>query len=200
MTRILAFDLAYSGDTGWVVWDDEKDYPVIASGTIKPKGKTDYKKVRSLYMILSDMIYQWRNTTSPTVDAVTYEQTDWHRNIGGENSKVEYAKERRAQWSLGMANAIILVAMSMNIPEEICIPIGAMEAKREFGAKKGLKKAVAELLSQEFPNNLGFNRESEKDWLIDLSTGNSIPDHVSDAMAIASVVAKRIRLNGLSKA
>lgn len=197
MTRILSFDLAYSGDTGWVVWDDEKDYPVIASGTIKPKGKTDYKKVRSLYMILSDMIYQWRNTTTPTVDAVCYEQTDWHRNIGGENSKVEYAKERRAQWSLGMANAIMLVAASMNIPEEICIPIGAMEAKREFGS--ATKKGVAELLANEYPTHLRFEPVKD-DYLWNLDKFEAVPNHISDAMAIASVVAKRIRQNEFSKA
>lgn len=198
MTKLLSFDLAYSGDTGWVVWDDEKEYPVVASGAIKPKGKTDYKKVRSLYMILFDMIYQWRNTTSSIVDFICYEQTDWHRSINdkSKNANVEFAKERRAQWSLGMANAIMLVAASMNVPEDALIPVGAMEAKREFGSIT--KKGVAELLANEYPQYLRFDAGKD-DYLWDLDKNEAVPDHVSDAMAIASVVAKRIRQNELGR-
>ncbi len=203
MTKLLSLDLAYSGDTGWVVWDDELPYPVRDYGSFHPKGKTDYQKVLSLYQALSEMIYMWRNVGEVKVDYVTYEQTDWHRQLltstrrPVKDFEIEYKKERLNQWSLGMAHAVMTMAATTNIPEKLLIPIGAMEAKHEFGS--ATKKGVAELLANEYPNNLRFYNEREKDFLYDIVNKCDIEDHVSDAMAIASVVAKRIRQNELSK-
>ena len=83
--------------------------------------------------------------------------------------------------------------------------IGAREAKNEFGAMR--KDAIARLLAAEYPNRLQIVECQKQDfpdhlrygsdrdgWIAmkDLSKDSYVANHVSDAIAIASVVNRRL--------
>lgn len=187
--RLAAFDLSWDGPTGWVLWDDILSCPVEAYGTFSTKGKSTVQdKVREIftktYAVVSSLI---------PLNYIVYEQTDWHQNLnnlrpGSKKFNTKYAQERMVQRCLGRAEAtFILSLLPTGLP---VISIGAMEAKREFGASR--KDAAARLIAEEYPR-FEF-RDWKRGWLIDTSDGAKLEDHISDAIVIASVMSKRLHL------
>lgn len=197
---ILAFDLAYNGPTGWTVWSPRLDDPVLAYGDFQPDspsskltgGQRDMTILIDLSAKIGAVI-----RSHPTM-WLAYEYTDWHRNLNarGKNWKAEYAIERKAQWSLGMSvAALLLTAHSCRVYIEKIIDIGANEAKREFGAAR--KDAAARLFADEYPR-FTFVDDSKEGYLFDTTEQRMVSDHISDAFVIAKVAASRVRMGELA--
>lgn len=198
MTSILALDLSYVGDTGWVIWDTELNHPVVDWGvwTIKGKGKKMEAEINIIPQIYDNMV---NLVTYFDPDIIAYEYTDWHRNISPNDPdwKRQYSIERNAQKTLSLARSALICALHSIKRLNRCIAIGANEAKREFGALR--KKAAAELFSDEFSRFRFIRENTDKDpgFLWDEYMGKLVPHHVSDAFVIAYVVARRARLKEL---
>lgn len=199
--KLLAFDLSWSGPTGWVYWNDYAPDPIVDYGSFKIKlpNKSDgamktMSGCKQIYDIVKEI------ASGLPLDYVVYEYTDWHRNLDRKHGwKVEYAMEREAQRTLGRAEGAFLVACASEAIR--VIGIGAREAKQEFGALD--KARVAELVSCEYPRFRFVEPEFDpvkmkhidRDWyLIDETTQKEVPHHVSDAIVIAKVCANRLRL------
>ncbi len=220
--NILAIDLAWSGKTGWVLWGEglkkntplamnaEGKYipldqsksedlagflghnisPIIAYGEFQVHKKAVEDRVAGIYEKVFDLIHKLNDTPF----TLAYERTDWHQALEGANYKQKYAQERRVQRCLGRAEACLLLAAVHSGVDTYAI--GAREAKQEFGAMR--KDAVAQLLANEYPTQLEFRYDVGKNAsLWDLQEQRCISHHVSDAMAIASVVSRRLRVTEL---
>lgn len=208
--RILAFDLAWNGPTGYVLYDDDKGNPFrpfVDYGELKmtAKGKKESKvsyareTAACLFGNIGTLIDRYNYATlkysTKSELYVVYEYTDWHRPLSRSgNWKKDYAIERRAQWSLGMATATFLLSTSSTtaeVPAERLIGIGANEAKKEFGAQK--KSAVRRILASDYPERFEFEDDGSKEGLLyDKALDQQVSDHVSDAMALAIVVKNRL--------
>jgi len=198
MLPILAFDLSWSGPTGWVLYDDDAlpvHRPLVKYGEFEP-GRTNTDIV--LFECILDAINECV-LPGKSVIAVA-EITDWHRNLKGLKGKqfdIQYKIERQAQFTLGSAKASFNLACNISPVVVRAVLIGANEAKREFGAMR--KDACASLLVEEYPGR--FERHDKKNsFLYDKLFKCDISDHISDAMVIASVVAKREHQASLIKA
>ncbi len=188
--KILAIDLAWIGDTGWVLWNWERGW-LLEHGTItirdvplkerKDKAYRDLNIARQLNHQLHRLIFPGLG-----LDLIIYEYSDWQRNLGASSEwKKEYAIERKAQRTLGMAEATFLLAyrtatMDREVP---LLALGAREAKHSFGAIR--KKACAELLAQEYPDQFRFERQAKNGWL--WYGEELLASHISDAIVLAKV-------------
>lgn len=206
--RILAFDLSFNGPTGWVLWDNELDDPIVTYGEFQAKASNRLENhVRDLRLLVQISKEILELSFAFYFDFIAYERTDWHRNVNlkslqskarkrgkslQEVLNVEFAIERNAMWSLGMARAAILLTANeiAFLEEEHVYEIGAMEAKREFGA--GTKKAAAELFAIDHPR-FRYSNMLDNGFLFDELKKQEVSDHISDAFIIASVVAARLR-------
>jgi len=189
--RLLALDLALDGYTGWTVWDSELDNPVVEYGQLRPSVPSNLKGqvkvqhlVSNLYCKLSELLLRFPDVL------VVYEYTDWHRGL---EKGDDYAIERMAQRNLGRAEAVLILAAA-GLEREL-YPIGAVEAKREFGAMK--KSSVARLLADEYHRFVFESEGDKKWWLRDTQLNQKLASHISDSMAIAKVVGRRHELGNL---
>lgn len=185
---ILAFDLAFTGPTGWVLWAASRDDPVVDYGWFEPRVKKGQEVYAAweIYQHALDIISQ----APLAIELVAYEITDWHRSLNlHSNWKTEYAIERQAQRTLGRAETSVLIAATQNrLP---AVAIGANEAKKEFGAVR--KDAIARYLAGEYRRFEFIEEagENDKEFLVDTLLNKRIPHHVSDAFVIAKVAANR---------
>lgn len=196
--RLLAVDLAWSGPSGWVDWNSDFDDPVLAYGEFRVSSKAsgiehDQEVAWLLYERLTGFL-QKACLPEYRIYGIVYEYTDWHRSLNFSNKKEalkDYAIERRAQKTLGMAVAILAIAATQF--GHSLIPLGANEARKEFGATR--KDAAARLFAEEYPrfvfeeHKTGFLRDTELDQLVS--------DHVSDAFVLAAVADRRLRRDEL---
>ena len=202
MTKILALDLAYSGPSGVCVWDGE---PIeVSTFDCRSKVKASLEKDWEVSTCLASNIANL--VIDHTPDWVAYEYTDWHRALSARNKnwKIQYKIERQAQWSLGMANAIIIMALAtIQYPRERVLKIGANEAKREFGVTASnsesatLKEEVAKLIAQQYPDKFAYYNH-KNGFLKSIGTDESLPSDVSDAIMIAQVAHGRIMQSELA--
>lgn len=199
--RVLAFDLAWTGKTGWAIWDDGTGiqtlaeiplYPFVSYGEFAPKGKAIDEIAVSLHNLISKVAQKL-----PPNNVIAIEKTDWHRNlhgISGRKLAEQYAIERQAQRCLGRAESVAAMAIQPGTWGSITkiVFIGANEAKREFGATK--KGAVARLIAEEYPDR--FRHQNKKtSFLFDIGLNHDVSHNESDAMMIAQVTARREILN-----
>jgi len=206
MTKILAIDLAYSGDTGWCLWVNGQP-KLVGTFNCKTSIPASIERDIGVLACLRDCLMSLVASIHP--DYIAYEYTDWHRNllIKGRpirNFGVQYKIERQAQWSLGMSNAVILLTLnSLNFPIEKVLKIGANEAKHEFGVNAfsaesaSLKEETAKYIAQEFPQRFSYYKH-DTGYLRDNITDENLSDDISDAIMIARVADGRIRQNELA--
>jgi len=184
--RLLGLDLAWTGTTGWVVWEDDRP---IAWGDFKPP----YKKLphaqriafysHKLHLATLNLIRDHQP------DFLVYEKTDWHRGPG----RVNQAIERRNRAALARAETIVILTADQ---EGVSVmPLGANEAKAEFGAKR--KDAIARLIVEEYPCLFEFSTDGDSCYLVYRETGERLSHHISDAMALVKVAAARLRQEAL---
>jgi hypothetical protein len=197
--RILAIDLAWSGPSGWVFWDLEGTDPVLEYGEFQVQSKKagiehDQEITWFLYQELWTLIGHLEIIYLQQPGVIAYEYTDWHRSLKKGKEGQEYAIERRAQRTLGMAVAVIsMVVFSINryhtpSTQEL-MPLGANEARREFGATR--KDSAAHLFAEEYPR-FEF-MEHETGFLFDKQLERMVSNHVSDAFVLAAVAARRLK-------
>lgn len=215
--KILAFDLVWDGLTGWVYWDTDLDDPVIAYGEFKPKANyklTGVAHQQALCLSLQDNI--WVVMDAFKADTFAFEFTDWFQDVfkgSIEERKKRYAQERKVRETLGMAKAAFILAAS-EFPVRI-YGIGAAEVKHEFGAIR--KDAAAKMICQEYPRftvesvnhvsstgqlhsvDVLFGNKADGFFLVvDNKSGGYVAHHVTDAIVVASVVSKRLKLDELA--
>lgn len=196
--KLLAFDLSYTGPSGWVLWDTQADDPVVDYGEIEPKvngsGDKEVQVIFDLNRQINGLLKKFM--TAHLLTNVAYEFTDWHRTLAGlHKTKLlsEYAIERNAQRTLGRAEAALIIAcMNQQI---IPYRIGANEAKKEFGAMR--KDACAHLFAEEYPRFRFIDTAGDdaKYYLVDTKLMKQVSHHISDSFVIGSVVGRRLELN-----
>lgn len=198
--RILAIDLSWNGDSGWCLHNREEADPIINYGEFKIKTRSgeDYATISYIAdQITSTLLSKFRQLKPELAVA---EQTDWHQNLvlrskmseeAIRSAKSLYKRERIVQRRLGWAEMCFVQAChAAGIDGDF---IGAVEAKREYGATgRNQKKVAAELFSH---GNLRFRflQEAAADgpFLHDTATGKKVSSHISDAFVLAEVVAAR---------
>jgi hypothetical protein len=200
---ILAIDLAWTGKSGWVLWDPSLSDPIANYGEFaikQPKSSKDSPKTtRDLFIInqIIDFIEGMVNLWHP--DWLVYEFSDWHRSFNPskrhEQIKKEFAIERHAQRTLGQSEATLLTTLIfVGYDQGRIMGLGANEAKNAFGAKK--KKAAAELFATDFHRFI-FHNDRDDNFLTDTLLNIDISDHISDSFILAKVAADRINFQEL---
>lgn len=61
--KILAFDLAWDGYTGWVYWEDEKLDPILRYGEFQPRVTSSKLKGSQRQMELCHALYELSKLT-----------------------------------------------------------------------------------------------------------------------------------------
>jgi len=170
--KTLGFDLAWSGTTGWAVYDDAKgkfthwgDFtPTRVSGP-KSARKTR-RQAKNLHRCLEEVFRLANN-----VVLVGYEAKDWND-----------PKQIKSQKRLYQAEMVLI---QMTDIYDI-LEIGANEAKRKFEAKD--KQEAARLIAIQWPEEFTFQKPGTG-WLMD-KWGHPLSHDVSDAMVIAYVASR----------
>lgn len=178
--KILGFDLAWSGTTGWAIYDGETeiftDYgdftPAKVSGLQGPQ------ETRQMAKNLGRCIDEVLRYVNGAVDLVVFEKKDWND-----------PKQIRAQKRLYQAELTLILQTDIYDIMEI----GANEAKKEFGAKD--KREAARVLAYQWPEQFTFQKH-KIGWLVD-KFGHELSGDVSDAMVVAYVAYRKSRLNRL---
>ena len=192
MNYVLAVDLAWSGVSGWCLWNEEDAYnPLLTWGEFSPKGGRNVGETADMLYVffghLFDEIYQSYGNL-----AIVYETTDWFQPLPGwhdDDDRQRYARERVAQRSLGQAEAIFCLAYHHSHMTPPPTRLGVAEARRKFGAKD--KTDVLRVLLMEYPQ---IFTKPERGWLRHIPTGMLISDHVTDAIVLAKVYAREMAL------
>lgn len=177
--KTLAFDLAWSGPTGWAVYDD-KTAKFADWGDFTPakvSGPQGPKKTRQMARNLRRCIQEVLRYVNGQVDLVAYEAKDWND-----------PKQIKSQKRLYQAELVLIQQTEIYD----IIEIGANEAKAEFGAKD--KREAAQLLAYQWPE-FAF-RKHKTGWLID-EHGHKLSADISDAMVVAYVASQKAALRRL---
>ena len=187
MQTILAFDLAWTGLSGWCLWNGANELdPILKYGEFKPKFKsslTGAERVQAIGMAIGKNVLDLLTELTPTV--CVYEYTDWFQDLRGKpNWKLLYKKERQNQACLHRAEMALLYAASKAGVRPVSI--GATEARKEYQVQR--KDAAARILSSNLPQRLDFDYDGPVWFVLDLKTGQRISDHITDAMVLADVV------------
>jgi hypothetical protein len=195
MTKtILAYDLAWTGLTGWCYWSFATGAPA-ATGQHKPSFSgpaTEPNTIRHIGFEIRHRVRYDVETLKP--DCVVYERTDWHQDAQGEDGKRKYAQERTVQAALARAE----MALLFGVPDGVRImALGANEVKSKFGAYK--KEEVARLIATEHRALFEF-REHKHGYLLERDSGVLLSHHITDAIAIARVAADEIRMREMIEA
>lgn len=190
--RLLAIDLAWSGPSGWVLVNFDLEDPILDYDEIciSCNSKKGIERDQTTTILLYKEIRSLLNRQRAFYEKIVFEYTDWHRSISGKNAKKEYAIERRAQRTLGMAVSVITLAAWYFLKESYLMPLGANEARREFGATR--KDSAAHLWTEQYPR-FEF-REHKTGFLFDRKLKQNVSDHISDAFVLAAVADNRLRL------
>ena len=189
MNHVLAVDLAWTGVSGWCLWNEEDSHnPLLTWGEFSPKGGRNIGETAdilyTLFRHLLDEIYQSYGEV-----AIVYEGTDWFQPLPSwhdDDDRQRYARERVAQKSLGQAEAILCLAClhsHMSPPARL----GVAEARRKFGAKN--KEDVVRVLLMEYPQ---IFTKPGRGWLRHKSSQLLLSEHVTDAIVLAKVHAREM--------
>lgn len=179
--KVLAFDLVWTGRTGWALFDTYGGV-FLAWGDFTPTkvqagepSITTLAKAKNLQAHLDYPI----NTYAP--DWIVYEQPDFY-NVKSPIRESEVAS------ALSMAALVLLL-----LADEYAIPtreMGVGYVRHKFEAQS--KRAVAVNLSYEF-GNFEYNKHDEG-YLRVLPAGEKLPHDVTDAMAVAYVAGRDLDL------
>ena len=192
MNHVLAVDLAWTGVSGWCLWNEEDSHnPLLTWGEFSPKGGRNIGETAdilyTLFRHLLDEIYQSYGEV-----AIVYEGTDWFQPLPGwhdDDDRQRYARERVAQKSLGQAEAIFCFACYHSRMTPQPTRLGVAEARRKFGAKD--KEDVVRVLLMEYPQIFA---KPGRGWLRHKSSQLLLSDHIADAIVLAKVHARETAL------
>lgn len=167
---ILAFDLAWTGPTGWALWDDEVGVHLLNSGTFKPPKSGNIQATTiSLYGLVAGVI------AAHKPDLVAYEYPDW--SAGRDN----YEREIIARPALARAETVLFLAAR----HTDVMRLGANQVKAGIGAKS--KADVGYWLAQTFQNFMTLDGGTV------YVQGKALTDHEVDACAVAFVVSNDLQ-------
>jgi hypothetical protein len=205
--KILAIDLAWTGPSGWVLWDGARLHskgwpdPIIKYGEFKvtPKrGLTGAGRRTDIGRQIQTAVRAVLRENP--ADLLVYEETDWHQGLSGQRDwKQKYAQERQVQRSLAAAEmALLLATAEMSVP---AASLGASEAAKEYGvvSRKVQKKEMTAML---LANSLGYRLAFEKHktgYVLDKLDGSKLSHHITDAMMLAEVMYNRIRVEEMTR-
>lgn len=189
---IVAFDLAWSGPTGWSAYNMELER-FTAWGEIRAGYQaegTGVERNREIGLILAQGIRGVVGAYAPgganQIALVAYEVTDWHQD-----SSDTYAqgRERTVRTALGRAEGVLLVTVPTWLD---VVSYGAVDVKVKFGAMQ--KEETARMLAAQFPDQFVYGQEG---GMVSLEDGKPVSHHVTDSMALAYVASNDYNLKRL---
>jgi Holliday junction resolvasome RuvABC endonuclease subunit len=189
--KVMALDLALASTGYACVRDDELAETGVITTDAAKTGCERLLRAQHLYEYL-----QWLLIHHQEYE-IAIEFTDWGRGKG--NDREDWIIEAKALQALATAEGVVAcVCAQLGVTP---IVIGPREWHREFGAEH--KLAIAEIVAAQFPKQFRMGtrelrqRRTGKVEIerrcFDAGTGRCVPDHVTDAVAIAIVVRNRIQ-------
>lgn len=191
-TAILALDLAW-GTTGWAYRRETDDAVAFFYGKFSVNGEGWMDKAIGIGQNVRKICEEFL----PNIDILAYEYTDWHRRLKGNKWAIDYAIERKAQRTLGRAEASLLLGIAEYRDRLQIVPVGANKAKKEFGASSMLramnleneKEACAAILCERYPQQFSFGSHLKSAYMRDVIDSIDIGHDISDAIMLTEVVA-----------
>lgn len=184
MKTVLAIDLAWTGPSGWVQWNEwNSSSPLVCLGEFQPIQK-DVSKIADehygRWLSVLDLLF-YAGTKMPASFDVVYEYSDWSQPVGQ-----QYGREKTVQHALGAAEAVFCLACIHKgvTPHRL----GVTEARHDFGAKN--KDEVRTLLTLEYQGIFELDK-TRGGWLVYVPGSAKISKHVADAIVLAKVFARR---------
>ncbi len=177
--KYLGLDLALA-NTGYCRFANPReilDYGVITTGA-------DLSLLGRI-ACLCDRLVKLLLFEDDSTQRVVVEQTDWLR--GTKDSREKHIVETNAReslaWAIGAAYALL---HERNIDPVI---LGPREWMKELGVKNKLEAMY--YLAAQFPDRFEINLARTQRHLFDKRTGEMVPEHCSDAMAMTLVAMRR---------
>ena len=198
--RTLGIDAALAL-TGWAVIegdaderrpsDDEPRLQLLDWGVIETEpgdrtGRAEFQRLRVLYDALCEIIHL--NATGLGSLQVVVERPDWQPGQGGDRQA--WIRESKARGALGLGLATCYAAcMHAAIEPQV---LGVREWMAELGSHNKADTAVQ--IARLFPAAFRVSAERQKFVVREAHAPCAVvPDHVTDAVAVAYVAIQRLR-------